>query len=77
MMSIPSKEEIERLREKYPQGCRVELVEMDDVQAPPKGTRGTVRWVDDIGSIHVAWDTGSGLSVQYGVDMCRVCVDGK
>ena len=45
---------------------------MDDFQAPPPGTRGTVRGVDDIGSIMVSWDTGSSLSVAYGEDVCRV-----
>jgi hypothetical protein len=49
----------------------VELVQMDDPQAPPIGTKGTVIGVDDIGSIMVAWDTGSGLNVAYGVDVCR------
>jgi hypothetical protein len=54
-----------------PAGTRVELVRMDDVQAPPVGTRGTVRGVDDIGSIMVNWDNGSGLSVAYGEDIVR------
>ena len=45
---------------------------MDDIQAPPPGTRGTVRGVDDIGSIMVSWDTGGSLSVAYGEDVCRV-----
>ena len=49
----------------------VELVLMDDPQAPPIGTKGTVRGVDDIGSIMVAWDNGCGLSVAYGADICR------
>ena len=40
-------------------------------QAPPVGTKGTVRGVDDIGSIMVAWDNGCGLSVAYGEDICR------
>lgn len=71
MMRFPSKEIIEQLRKEYPVGCRVELVRMDDVQAPPIGTLGTVKGVDDIGSILVAWDTGSGLSVAYGEDICR------
>lgn len=65
------RETIERLRWEYPVGCRVELVQMDDVQAPPIGTKGTVRGVDDIGSIMVRWDNGCGLSVAYGEDMCR------
>ena len=50
---------------------RVHEVQMDDPQAPPIGTKGTVIGVDDIGSIMVAWDTGSGLNVAYGVDVCR------
>jgi hypothetical protein len=66
-----SRETVERLRREYPVGCRVELVQMDDVQAPLIGTKGTVRGVDDIGSIMVAWDNGSGLSVAYGEDRCR------
>lgn len=65
------RETVERLRWEYPVGCRVELVQMDDVQAPPTGTKGTVRGVDDIGSIMVRWDNGCGLSVAYGEDMCR------
>ena len=44
---------------------------MDDEQAPPVGTKGTVRGVDDTASIMVRWDTGSGLNVVYGVDICR------
>ena len=70
-MRFPSKEAVERIRREYPVGARVELVRMDDPQAPPIGTKGTVRGVDDIGSIMVAWDNGSGLSVAYGEDICR------
>ena len=73
MMGFPSREIVERLREQYPVGCRVELLSMSDFQAPPVGTKGTVRYVDDIGSIGVAWDNGSGLSVAFGEDSCRRC----
>ena len=59
------------LREQFPQGARVELLRMNDLQAPPIGTKGTVRGVDDSGSIMVAWDTGGSLHVLYGVDECR------
>ena len=59
------------LRKTYPAGTRVELVRMDDVQAPPIGTHGTVYGVDDTGSILVHWDNGSGLNVIYGIDSCR------
>ena len=70
-MRIISKEALQALRERFPKGTRVELVQMDDPQAPPIGTRGTVRGVDDIGSIMVRWDNGSGLNVVYGEDVCR------
>lgn len=73
-MPFPPKEIVERLRREFPTGTRVQLVKMDDVQAPPVGTLGTVQGVDDIGSILVAWDTGSGLSVAYGEDLCRKVV---
>jgi hypothetical protein len=59
------------LRKTYPAGTRVELVRMDDVQAPPIGTKGTVYGVDDTGSLLVNWDNGSGLNVVYGIDSCR------
>ncbi len=48
---------------------------MDDIQAPPIGTKGTVRHVDDIGTIHVGWDTGSGLGVVFGEDIIKVLKD--
>ena len=47
------------------------IVSMDDPQAPPKGTRGTVRGVDDIGNLLVRWDNGSGLNAVLGVDVVR------
>ena len=71
-MRMPRREVIEALRKRYPQGSRVELDFMDDPQAPPQGTRGTVLGVDDIGSIMVAWDNGSGLHVVYGEDSCHL-----
>ena len=70
-MRFPHRETVERLRREYPAGCRVELLRMDDPQAPPIGTKGTVRGVDDTGSIMVAWDGGGSLNVLYGVDECR------
>ena len=70
-MKFPSREIVERIRREYPAGTRVELVRMDDPQAPPPGTLGKVVAVDDIGTIHVAWRTGSGLGVAYGQDSCR------
>ena len=68
---FPSRETVERIRAQYPFGCRVELIKMDDIQAPPIGTKGTVTGVDDIGSIMVSWDNGSTLHIVYGEDICR------
>ena len=70
-MLFANREQVERLRLRYPAGTRVELVEMDDAQAPPIGTQGTVTGVDDTGSIMVAWDNDSGLNVIYGVDRVK------
>ena len=63
---------LQKIRDKYPAGSRVRLLHMDDPQAPPEGTEGTIRFVDDIGTIHVSWDTGSGLGVCLGVDIIEV-----
>ena len=59
---------IQFLKELYPTGTRVKLVEMNDIQAPPIGTLGTVMYVDDIGTIHIKWDNGSTLGAAYPED---------
>ena len=70
-MRFPNKETVDRIRREYPAGTRVVLVKMDDAQAPPIGTKGTVTGVDDTGSLLMRWDTGSGLNVLYGEDIVR------
>lgn len=70
-MRFPNKETIERIRRDYPAGTRVELVKMDDAQAPVSGTKGTVVGVDDTGSLLMHWDNGSGLNVVYGEDIVK------
>ena len=77
MMPYISKEALQALREQFPKGSRVELVHMNDpfnTKLVP-GCRGTVISVDSIGTIHVAWDCGSGLGVAYGEDVCRRVTD--
>ena len=66
--------ELAWLREHYRPGVRVKLMHMDDPYRPDlkAGTLGTVIAVDDIGTIHVAWDGGSSLGVVYGADACAV-----
>ena len=67
-------ETLEQLRKEYPAGTRVELVKMDDPYNTKliPGCQGTVRYVDDMGTIHVTCDCGSSLGVIYGEDACRM-----
>ena len=67
-------EELANLRRRYPKGSRVKLVRMNDSSCRDlkPGMLGTVMHVDDIGTIHVAWDCGSSLGVVYGEDLCTV-----
>ena len=70
-MGFPNKEQIEMLRKEYPAGTKVELLAMDDKQAPPVGTIGEVIAVDDIGQLVMQWQNGSGLNLIPGVDSFR------
>ena len=63
-----SREIIQKLKETYPVGTRVKLIQMEDDGAPPVGTLGTVYGVDALGSILVKWDNGSILNVIFRVD---------
>ena len=53
-------EKLAWLREHYRPGARVKLLRMNDPYRPDlkAGALGTVIAVDDIGTIHVAWDGG-------------------
>lgn len=62
---------VEALRKRYPSGTRLECLFMDDFQAVPPGTKGTVTHVDDAGTIHMHWDNGSSLGLVYGEDKFR------
>lgn len=60
------------LREIYPKGTRVRLLQMNDPYTKlEQGDIGTVISVDDIGTIHVAWDKGGSLGVAFGEDYAR------
>ena len=76
-MKMPTRREVERLKARYTKGLRIELIHMDDPQAPPAGTRGTIITVDDVGDLVVAWDNGSGLNVVPGVDRVRFITEGQ
>ena len=68
--------EVNEIKNKYLPGMRIRLLKMNDFQAPPVGTEGTVRGVDDIGSVMVAWDTGSSLNVVPDEDEVEILFEG-
>ena len=68
-MKFPSKRMVEAIRREYPPGTRVELIEMDDPYSKLQpGDRGTVRFVDDTGTVFPDWDKGGSLGLVYGQD---------
>ena len=62
------REEVEKIKKLFPVGTRVRLIHMDDPQAVPSGTLGTVDYIDDDGQLHMKWDNGRTLALIYGVD---------
>jgi len=68
-----TQEEIKYIREKYVAGTKIELIKMYDLLAPvPTGTLRIVQYVDDIGTVHVNWETGSTLGLTVGIDEFKV-----
>lgn len=69
MNGFPSKEQLAFLRKQYPPGTRVELISMNDPYSKLQpGDKGTVTFLDDIGTVFVDWDCGSGLGLVLGED---------
>ena len=69
---FPSRARINMLRAQYPKGTRVELVHTSDPYTKLQpGTKGTVEFVDDAGTIQISWDNGSGLGMIPGEDEVR------
>ena len=74
--NFPSKEAVAALRARFPSGTRVELVRMEDLYTTLKASdQGTVQHVDDVGTIFVEWDNGSGLGIVFGVDVVKKLED--
>ena len=53
-------------------GKTIVLHSMKDPYAPPGGTKGVCTHVDDMGQIHMKWDTGSSLPLIHGLDNFEV-----
>ena len=72
MNVLPKKYVVDNIKNNFPVGCRVQLDCMNDpYRNIPVGTQGTVKFVDDIGTIHVAWACGSSLGIVYGEASCH------
>ncbi|WP_434656213.1 DUF4314 domain-containing protein [Thermoanaerobacterium thermosaccharolyticum] len=57
---------LKQLRSYYTPGTRVMLLKMNDPYTKLQpGDKGTVTSVDDMGTIHVSWDSGSSLGVVF------------
>ena len=62
----------ERYKESYPPGTRIMLLQMGDDPHPVEpNTRGTVKFVDDMGTLHCDFDNGRQLGVVPGEDSFR------
>ena len=65
-------EVLKRIREQYPVGCTVEIIEMcDPYRDMPAGLRGTVTHVDDTGTVFADWENGSMLGAVFREDRIR------
>lgn len=61
------------LEEMYPVGSRVQLeyMEPDPYSKLQPGDLGTIKVIDDAGSLHISWDRGGSLAMLYKVDRCK------
>lgn len=74
MRGFPTREQVNKIKERYPIGTVIELTaDMEDNYNPiPKGMQGEVIGIDDIGTLHMKWQNGSGLGVVVGEDSFKV-----
>lgn len=63
-----NKKEIQYIKDMFLPGTKIKLLKMEDIQAVPPNTIGVVQFVDDIGTIHMNWQTGSSLGLIVGKD---------
>ena len=59
---------LKEIREMYPEGTQIVLTEMAGESQMPYGLKGTVKFVDDAGQIHMSWENGSSLALNINED---------
>lgn len=68
-----NRKRIESIKQRYPEGTRICVDSMGDDPRPiESGTKGTVIWVDDIGTVHCNFDNGRRLGLIVGEDSFHV-----
>lgn len=61
-----TQDQVKLIKKHYQEGQRIVLINMDDpFTTLTAGDEGTITHVDDIGQIHVSWDNGSSLALNY------------
>ena len=65
---VNPKMNVEKIREMYPEGTQIVLTEMAGESQMPYGLKGTVKFVDDAGQIHMSWENGSSLALNINED---------
>ena len=68
----------ERYKAEYPPGTRILLLHMGNDPCPVEDNmRGTVQFVDDVGTVHCAFDNGRSLGMCPGKDSFRKLTDAE
>ncbi|MFV8385069.1 DUF4314 domain-containing protein [Vibrio parahaemolyticus] len=61
---MPSQFKVNMVKNSFPEGTRIEMLSMQNDPDPiPTGTKGTVKSVDDMGTLLMSWDNGRTLGV--------------
>ena len=75
---MADKYHVQAVKFMYPTGTRIEVDYMGDDPHPiAPGTKGTVRVVDDMGTVHCDFDNGRRLGLIVGEDSFHVVQDGE
>ena len=78
VMAFPSKEEVKEIKNQFKPGVRVIMEHMCITPTPiPDGTKGTVYYVDDTGTVQCLFDNGKSYGLSLYSDCFHVESDGK